>query len=347
MDFGLFLEFPRRKGATQQQAFEECFALVDEAEARGADAVWLAEYHFNPGRVLSAPTVIAGAIAARTQRVRIGLAVLCLPLGNPIRIAEEVATLDHISQGRLEFGVGRGTFPNVHEGYNVPFHESRDRFEEFLEVIVKSWTTESFSYEGRYITCREVDIEPKPLQTPYPPIHVGITSAESFPIMGGMGYPILINPSRVFALTDLAPYISQYRQAWQDAGHQGEGKVGLRIPVYVAETAEQAYYEPQESAMLSVRRLGERVASYAAYGGTTGDWQAESDRILAVNYDEWLRDKVAYGTAGAVEDRLHHLREELGLDQIIFDVNYGNLIPQERQQNTLRMFLEKVAPKFK
>ncbi len=90
-----------------------------------------------------------------------------------------------------------------------------------------------------------------------------------------------------------------------------------------------------------------RVGSYAAYGGTTGDWQAESDRILAADYDEWLRDKVAYGTPEAVEDRLHGLQEELGLEQIIFDVNYGNLIPQERQHKSLRLFMEKVAPKFK
>lgn len=153
MDFGLFLEFPLREGATQQQAFEECFELADDAEAQGVDSVWLAEYHFSAARVLSAPITVASAIAARTERIRIGLAVLCLPLGNPVRIAEEVATLDHISKGRLEFGVGRGTFPNVHEGYNVPFHDSRDRFDEFLEVIVKSWTTESFSFDGKYITC--------------------------------------------------------------------------------------------------------------------------------------------------------------------------------------------------
>ena len=347
MDFGLFLEFPQREGATQQQAFEECFALADNAEAKGVDSVWLAEYHFNPGRVLSAPITIASAIAARTERIRIGLAVLCLPLGNPVRIAEEVATLDHISKGRLEFGVGRGTFPNVHEGYNVPFHESRDRFDEFLEVIVKSWTTESFSFEGKYITCQDLDVEPKPFQTPYPPIHVGITSAESFSITGQLGYPILINPSRVFTLSELAPSIVQYRQAWREAGHEGEGKVGLRVPVYVAETAEQAYREPQESAMFSVRRLGERVGSYATYGGTTGDWQAESDRIMGMNYDDWLRDKVVYGTAEAVVDRLHQLKEQLSLDQIMFEVNYGNQIPQELQNNSLRMFMEKVVPKFK
>ena len=347
MDFGLFLEFPRREGTTQAEAFDECFALAEKGEALGVDSVWLAEYHFNAGRVLSAPVTIASSIATRTKRVRIGLAVLCLPLGNPVRIAEEVATLDHISKGRLEFGVGRGTFPNVHEGYNVPFQESRDRFEEFLEVIVTAWTSETFSYEGKYFSCTDLDIEPKPYQSPHPPIHLGITSAESFPIMGNLGHPIFINPSRVFALSELAPHISEYRKAWKEAGHDGYGSVGLRIPIYVAETSEQAYHEPQESAMFSVNRLGNRVASYAGYGGTTGDWQAESDRILGMDYDDWLRDKVAYGTPGEVTDKIQRLKEELGLDQIVFEVNFGSQIPPERQHNSLRMFMEEVVPHFK
>ena len=347
MDFGLFLEFPRREEISQAEAFDECFELADKAEALGVDSLWLAEYHFNAGRVLSAPVTIASALAVRTERVRIGLAVLCLPLGNPVRIAEEVATLDHISKGRLEFGVGRGTFPNVHEGYNVPFQESRDRFEEFLEVIVKAWTCETFSFEGKYVQVQDLDIEPKPYQTPHPPIHLGITSAESFPIMGTLGYPIFINPSRVFALSELAPHIADYRKAWQKAGHAGESKVGLRVPIYVAESAERAYWEPQESAMFSVNRLGVRVGSYADYGGTTGDWQAESDRILGMSYDDWLRDKVVYGTPEAVSDRLHQLREELSLDQIVFEVNYGSQISPERQHNSLQLFMEKVVPQFK
>ena len=148
MDFGLFLEFPRSDGGTEQEAFQRAFRLVDTAEQMGVDSVWLAEYHFSEGRVLASPVTIASAIAARTQRMRIGLAVLLLPLGQPVRIAEEIATLDHISQGRVEFGIGRGTFPNVHEGFRVPFEESRPRFEEFLEIILQAWTTESFPSTG-------------------------------------------------------------------------------------------------------------------------------------------------------------------------------------------------------
>jgi alkanesulfonate monooxygenase SsuD/methylene tetrahydromethanopterin reductase-like flavin-dependent oxidoreductase (luciferase family) len=347
MDFGLYLEFASRQGVPQHEVFRESFALVDEAERLGVDSMWLAEYHFTVGRsVLSAPVPIACAIASRTARARIGLAVLLLPLGHPIRIAEEVATLDHISQGRLEFGIGRGTFPNVHEGFRVPFTESRRRFEEYLDIILQAWTTESLSYEGEYFSCQEVTVSPKPYQTPYPPISVGITSAETFPIIGRAGYAIIINPSRVFALAELAPHIQAYRQAWKEAGHPGAGKVGLRIPVYVAASAKRAYTEPQESTLYSMRRLGERVTNYGSRAGTTGDWSAEGQRILRMSYDNWLRDKVAYGTPDAVADRLGQLRDELTLDHIIYEINFGNQLPFALQMHNLRLMQEKVIPQL-
>ena len=119
MDFGLFLEFPCREGMAEGEAFAECFRQVDEAESQGVASVWLAEYHFAPISVLSSPITVASAGAARTDRVRIGLAVVLLPLGHPVRLAEDLATLDHISQGWLDFGVGCGTFPDTHEGLPV------------------------------------------------------------------------------------------------------------------------------------------------------------------------------------------------------------------------------------
>ena len=347
MNFGLFLEFPCPEEGAERNAFRDAFELVDKAEELGVDSVWLAEYHFNPGRVVASPVTISSAVAARTERIRIGLAVLLLPLGNPIRIAEEVATLDHISEGRLEFGIGRGTFPNVHEAFNTPFSESRPRFEESLEIILKAWTNESFSFTGEYYSYQDLTVTPKPYQTPHPPIHVGVTSAETFPIIGRMGYPILINPSRVFSLLELKPYIEEYRKAWSESGHEGEGKVGLRIPIYVAESAERAYSEPRESAMSSMERLGNRVAEYANYGDETRGWQSQADRIQGMDYDDWLRDKVAYGTPEAVVERLGGLQEELGLDQVMFEVNFGSLIPHERQLSCLKLFTEEVIPHLK
>jgi alkanesulfonate monooxygenase SsuD/methylene tetrahydromethanopterin reductase-like flavin-dependent oxidoreductase (luciferase family) len=347
MDFGVFIEFPCREGMTEREAFTECFTLADEAEALGVDSVWLAEYHFSPISVLSSPITIASAIAARTQRIRIGLAVVLLPLGNPIRLAEDIATLDHISQGRVEFGVGRGTFPDTHDGFNSPYAESRERFDEYLEIILKAWTTERFSFTGKHYHCEDLYVRPKPLQTPHPPIRVGITSEVTFPLVGRMGFPIIINPSRVFALSELGPYIQQYRRAWHDAGHAGTPQVGLRVPLYVAETAERAYEEPKASTMMAVQGLGNRVAGSASRLGTTGDWSAEAEHLRGMSYDDWLRDKVVYGTPEVVVERLQQLTEELDLTQILYEVNYGRQLPYELQLKNLRLINERVIPEFK
>ena len=272
---------------------------------------------------------MATAVAARTKKIRIGFGVYLLPLANPLKVAEEVATLDHISNGRVEFGVGRGTFPEHHDAFNSPFPESRGRF------------------EGDHYQCQGIRVKPKPVQSPHPPVRVGVTSVETFPIIGRMGYPIFINPSRVFALPELAPHIEEYQKAWKDAGHPGTGEVGLRVPIYVADTEEKAYNEPRESALLSMAGLAERVAVSASREGTTGDWQAESERIAKMSYDDWLRDKVVDGTPDRVADRLRQLIEELQLTQIVYEINFGRQIPHELQKNCLQLITERVVPHFK
>jgi alkanesulfonate monooxygenase SsuD/methylene tetrahydromethanopterin reductase-like flavin-dependent oxidoreductase (luciferase family) len=270
--------------------------------------------------------------------------VLLLPLGNPIRIAEEIATLDHISQGRLDLGIGRGTFPEHHDAFLSPYPESRGRFEEYLEIILKAWSTEQFSFEGEHYQCYDLAVRPKPYQKPHPPIRVGITSAETFPIIGRMGYPVFVNPSRVFALSDLKEHVEAYQRAWKDAGHPGKGNVGIRLPVYLAETKEQAYEEPRESTMTSMQGIGQRVAASASRQGTTGNWQAESDHILSMNYDDWLRDKVIFGTPESVLDRLLELTEELQLSCIVFENNLGRRIPYDKQIKSLGLLVDRVVP---
>jgi alkanesulfonate monooxygenase SsuD/methylene tetrahydromethanopterin reductase-like flavin-dependent oxidoreductase (luciferase family) len=346
MDFGLFVEFPSREGMTDRESFAECFALVDAAEALRVDSVWLAEYHFSAISVLSSPITIASAIAARTQRIRIGLAVVLLPLAHPIHVAEDIATVDHVSQGRVELGVGRGTFPDTHDGFNSPFAESRERFDEYLEIIVKAWTQERFSFSGKHYRCDNLWVRPKPLQQPHPPIRVGITSEVTFPLIGRMGFPIIINPSRVFALSELAAPIQRYREAWHKAGHPGAPQVGLRVPLYVAKTAERAHAEPRASTLAAVKGLGDRVAGSASREGTTGDWSVQAERVLSMSYEDWLRDKVVYGTPEAVVDRLQQLREELDLTQILYEVNYGRQMPYALQLENLRLINERVIPKL-
>ena len=344
MQTGVFLEFPALEDVTDQQAFQQGFQMAVEAEKMGAESVWLAEYHFIPFSVLSAPPMVATAIAARTERVRIGLGVLLLPLGNPIRIAEEIATLDHICQGRLDFGIGRGTFPEHHDAFLSPYPESRGRFDEYLEIILKAWTTEQFSFEGDHYRCYDLAVRPKPYQKPHPPIRIGVTSAETFPIIGRMGYPLFVNPSRVFALSDLAECVEAYRKAWKDAGHEGKGSVGIRLPVYLADTLERAYEDPKESMTTQMSGLWQRVAASADRTGTTGNWRAESEHIREMTYEDWLRDKVVFGTPDSVLDRLLQLTEELHLEHIVFEHNPGRLIPHELQLKSMGLLMDRVVP---
>src|SRR5439155_17180035 len=148
MEFGMFHEFPYLPGRSETEAFDEAMEQVEAAERWGLDAMWLAEIHFAPERTyLSAPLAIASAIAARTSRIKIGIAVQVLPLCHPLRLAEEAATVDQISDGRLIFGVGRSGLPRTYEAYGIPYAESRDRFAETLEIIERAWSQPRFSYE--------------------------------------------------------------------------------------------------------------------------------------------------------------------------------------------------------
>ena len=199
MDFGMFTDFHVRGSMTQAQAFEESFNQVMEAERMGMDSVWLAEHHFTPDRsVLASPLVIASAIAARTSTLRVGLAVQVLPLTNPLRVAEEAATVDHISQGRFEFGIGRSGLTKYYEGYNVPYAESRGRFFEALQVVMKAWQGGSFSYQGDFYSYNDVQVVPQPLQQPHPPTRIAVASEDTFPMVGGLGHHIFISAAAGF-----------------------------------------------------------------------------------------------------------------------------------------------------
>jgi alkanesulfonate monooxygenase SsuD/methylene tetrahydromethanopterin reductase-like flavin-dependent oxidoreductase (luciferase family) len=349
MEFGVFHEFHGAEGRTEAQAFRESFEEVEAAERWGLDAVWLAEIHFSPARsVLSAPMTVASAIAARTQRLKIGIAVQVLPLCHPLRIAEEAATVDQISQGRLIFGVGRSGFPRVYEAYGVPYAESRDRFAEALDIVKKAWTEQTFTYEGKYYSFRDICLVPKPYQKPHPPIRVAANSPDTFPAMGEQGYPIFA-AVRLGTLSELAPHIQVYRKAYRAAGHPGAGQVFLRVPVYVADSYEQAIREPEHSIMHFYRYLGERLEDSAARPGARAiEQRAErGQRLRTITYEEARRDKIVVGTPEMVVDRLKQLQAELGLDGVLAELNCGSLIPHERVMHSLRLLCDKVMPAFR
>ena len=349
MEFGSFMEFHCREGGSQVTAFKEAFSHVDMAEELGLDGVWLAESHFNPVRsVLSSPLIVASAIAGRTARLRVGTAVSVLPLGNPLRIAEEAATLDHVSEGRLDFGVGRSGFPGSYEGYNIPYAESRDRFFEYLDIILKAWTNERFSHEGQYFTFNDVCLVPKPFQSPYPRVRIAATTSDTFPRIGEMGFPIFIG-LRGLGIPQVAEQVQSYKQAWSDAGHEGPIDVSLRVPVYVAESREAALTEPEESFMRQFMRLGAQLARSADQAGVQPrEERAERGQQLAsLTWDQVLREKVAVGTPEMVVERLQEMKETLHLSGVVAEFNAGELIPREKIESSLRLFCEKVVPAFR
>src|SRR6266568_9098208 len=181
MDFGVFLDFVLRPGSTPEVAFKESFDLVDLAEAAGLDTVWLGEMHFNPNRsVLSAPIIVACSIATRTKRLRVGMAVQVLPLIHPLRIAEEAATVDQISQGRFELGVGRSGNARAYDTMGIDYEESKERFQEALDIIMQSWSGEAFDYHGKYNHVTNATVSPLPYQKPHPKVRIASSAEDSF-----------------------------------------------------------------------------------------------------------------------------------------------------------------------
>jgi alkanesulfonate monooxygenase SsuD/methylene tetrahydromethanopterin reductase-like flavin-dependent oxidoreductase (luciferase family) len=213
MEFGWYVEFHRQvPQQSDADAFAQGLAQVEDGERYGLDAVWLAEIHQQANRsVLSAPMTVASAIAARTSRIKIGTGVQVLPLCHPLRLAEESATVDQISRGRLMMGVGRSGNPRAYAAYGVPYSESRERFYETLEVLKLAWTQTSFSYEGKYLKFDDARAVPRPYQQPHPPIRIAGASEDTFPVLGKLGYPLFV-AVRSGSLAGLAPDLKAYRR---------------------------------------------------------------------------------------------------------------------------------------
>src|SRR5882672_5392791 len=305
MEFGLFTEFPSPPGVTEAAAFDDALAQMKAAEDFGFDAVWLAEIHFQKDRsVLAAPLIIASALAACTRRVKIGIAVQVLPLSHPLRLAEDVATVDHISKGRLEFGVGRSGLPGHYQGFNIPYSESRDRFIETLDILRKAWTQERFSHHGKYFQFQDVCIMPKPFQKPHPPIRIAATTQETYPFVGRLGAPVYVAETA--------------RQAREEA-----------------EASTMSFFRSISSALRK---------SDGATAQTAEARAARANRLAEISYDEVLGEYAVFGSPEGVVDRLQQLREQMGFSTLSTWMNPGGQIPNERVLKSMRLFAERVAP---
>src|SRR5690242_16384119 len=340
MEFGWYHEFHRQvEGQSDADAFAQGFEQVEAADRWGLDVFWLAEIHQQSRRsVLSAPMNVAGQLAARTKKIKIGTAVHVLPLTHPLRLAEETATVDQVSRGRFILGAGRSGNPRGYAAYGVPYSESRERFYETLDILKQAWTQESFSYDGKYWQFDAARAVPRPYQQPHPPIRIAGASEDTFPVLGALGYPLFV-AVRSGSLSGLAPDLKAYRDAYTAAGHPGRGEVYLRLSLHLADTDRQALDEAEPSMMAGYRSLTTRLE-----GSPNSRRRAELETVRTITYEQVLQDKVVVGSAERVTDRLLQLRDELGIDGILAELNFGSHIPWPMMMRSLRLLCEKVRP---
>ena len=170
MRFGMLHLFENPVHKTEHDIIHEQMELMRAAEETGFDSVWPAEHHFTEYGYCASPALSLAAIASQTKRIRLGTGIVVLPMNHPLRVAEDYAFLDHLSNGRIDLGVGRGYQPLEFQRYGIDQSTTRGQFQEALEVIQQAWTRDTVSFEGEHYRFHEVPVRPKPLQQPCPPI---------------------------------------------------------------------------------------------------------------------------------------------------------------------------------
>jgi alkanesulfonate monooxygenase SsuD/methylene tetrahydromethanopterin reductase-like flavin-dependent oxidoreductase (luciferase family) len=345
--FGLFYQLPCAPDQSEPARYNETIDQIIHADELGFDIAWLAELHFyRPFSIMPAPLVVAAAIARQTRRIRLGTAVTLLALHQPLRAAAEAATVDILSGGRFDFGVGRGTIALHFTGLNLPREESRTRFEEALEVIEKAWTRERFSHHGRHFQIPEVSLVPRPLQKPHPPIRVAANSAETAEFAGRLGYDVLV-AAVINPIPGLYDHIRKYREALARAGHQADRRnVAALIFTYTAQSRAQARKEYEPSIMHYFRTVLDQVK----LGG--GGQSDNSYRYLqhvrenegAMTWDGIERTMGIFGDPDECIGRINEIHEGSRINQIVCWFNPGGLIPHRDVMAAMERFADRVIP---
>jgi len=267
-----------------------------------------------------------------------------LPLCHPLRLAEEAATVDQVSKGRLIFGVGRSGVVSTYDAYQVPYDESRERFTEILDVVKAAWSAPKFSYIGKYHRFTEVACSPHPYRGNLPEIRVAASTPDTFPAIGGLGYPVFAS-TRHSTWSDVVGQVTSYQQGWKAAGREGRGKAFVAGPIYIAETDVQARDEARESVEYFYKLQYELIAESARRSGRQ-NFIDRAEHLRTLTYDDVLRDNVIVGSPDTVTARLKTLRQRIGFDGILAELNCGGLIPHHRVLNALRLLCEEVKPRF-
>jgi len=340
MKFGVlqFFSWPGRR-IPLAEVYERAWQRIDMMEHGGYDAVWLAEHHFSTYSVCPSIHVMGAHIAAKTKRLRIGMGVSLTPFYHPLRLAEEVALLDVISGGRVNWGAGRGFDAKEYATFGIAREESYPKFREHLDVVLKAWTNERLTYHGDYCHYEDVEVLPKPLQSPHPPVWVASGSPDAIAWSASKGFSILMDPHA--SHEEIAAKRALYESELTAAGHSMEGR---EIPM----ARNIALGRTQEEAEAIARRGAEFM--FGSYLRKPGSVRAASQqKTIPVNsvsaadadpaerVERYVNEVVICGTPEKVIDDLQRLREELPLTY---------LMCTPLSHSSFMLFTEEVIPNF-
>jgi len=346
MKFGLHYQLPCSGSQSPVQRYRDTLDQAIYAEALGFESVWPVEQHFNPNlSILPSPLLMLAALAERTRTLRLGIAIVLLPLSHPIRVAEEIATLDVLSNGRVEFGIGRGSIPTHFTGFGLHQAESRERMLESLEIILQAWTSERLSFQGKFYQINDLSIVPKPVQQPHPPIRVAANSVDTFELMGQLGYPIFV-AAQVNPFHKIREYLPLYRQARKAAGHPDHGgeDVTLLTPLYVGNDPAQIRQELE----LSIKSFLQAVATLYASAGSLLEGRIKEvlERVRRMTYEQMCKVMAVFDTPDACVERLKGFQQEFGMGRVICWFNPGGMVPHQQVMRSMELFAAKVMPHF-
>ena len=305
----------------------ERFSIMDET---GYDAVWLAEHHFSSFSVCPSVHMMGTMAAARTKRLRIGTAVSLAPFYNPLRLAEEVALLDVLSGGRVNWGAGRGFERSEFAAFGIAGEESAARFHETVEIVLKAWTNQRISHQGRFFQYEGVEVLPKPVQAPHPPVWMAASSLPAIDWAASLGHSILMDPHSSRA--DLIRKRRHYSTKLQEAGFSDIGRtIPMARLIAIDETAEKA------------RAVARRVAEWtvASYVGPkhSGNVRQGPARDFGGKdpIDYYLEDVMIHGTADSVADQIGAFGAEIGMTYLMAAPMSGR---------SFRLLTDKVLPRI-
>ncbi|MHB8576831.1 MAG: LLM class flavin-dependent oxidoreductase [Dehalococcoidia bacterium] len=339
MEFGLFYLMQRDPAWAEDAVYDTELAQMIAAEALGFTSVWVAEHHFSDYGLCPVPPVLAAHVAARTRGLRVGMAVSLLPLHDPIILAEQLAVLDQVSDGRLDVGIGRGGQGPDYETFGVAYADSRAREEEGIALLRACWTGEPIHFAGRFRAVDGVRMTPRPRQRPHPPLFMAANSTESNSTAARLGLPTL--SSFFIPATELARRLGAYREEALAAGHPSEAvddridrSWGMRC-AYVADDHAAAVRAVEGPFMAYQERLASRVnvRNRLGYGQL---------RPFADYLDLGL---ASFGSPDEVVEGLGRSVDATGNPRIMLQMALAGL-PGADTRRSMELFAAKVMPQM-